>query len=263
MIAPTSFIHPEAVIGPGLEMARYASIGKSEIGANVTVGHGVFIDDDVVIGEGVVIHPNAVIYSGVNVGAGTEIFPGAFIGKEPKGAGATARLPDFTRNISIGSNCSIGPNSVIFYDVSIGNNTLLGDGASIREKCTIGSFCILSRYVTVNYSTTIGDRTKIMDSSHITGKAIIGSDVFISVLVGTTNDNVIRAGYEEDRIQGPNIENSVVIGVGASLLPQVHIGKGATIAAGSVVTKDVTENTLVAGIPARFVRNQVLEEPKT
>lgn len=217
-----SFIHPEAEIGPGFDIAKFASIGKSIIGSHVKIGQGAFIDNDVFIGDGVVIHPNVVIYSGVRIGAGTEIFPGAFIGKEPKGAGATARLPDFLRNISIGNNCSIGPNSVIFCDVRIGNNTLLGDGASIREKCTIGSFCILSRYVTINYSTTIGDRTKIMDSSHITGKAIIGNDVFISVLVGTTNDNIVRAGYEEDRIQGPIIEDGVVIGVGASLLPRVH-----------------------------------------
>jgi len=50
------------------------------------------------------------------------------------------------------------------------------------------------------------------------------------------------------------IEDDVVIGVGASLLPAIKIGKGATIAAGSVVTKDVEPKTLVAGAPARFVK---------
>jgi UDP-3-O-[3-hydroxymyristoyl] glucosamine N-acyltransferase len=249
-----SLIDDGAVLGAGVQISSFVSIGKSQLGCNVKIGHGVTIADDVEIGDDVIIHPNVVIYSGVNIGAGTEIFPGAFLGKEPKGAGATARSPDFLKIISIGKNCSIGPNAVIFYDVIIGNNTLLGDGASIREKCRIGSYCILSRYVTVNYASIIGDRTKIMDNSHITGKAVIGNDVFISVMVGTTNDNVIRAGYEEDRILGPHIEDYVVVGVGASFLPKVKIGTGATVAAGAVVTRDVEAGTLVAGVPARFVR---------
>jgi UDP-3-O-[3-hydroxymyristoyl] glucosamine N-acyltransferase len=249
-----AIVNANAVLGSNVTLGSFIYIGASRIGSNVKIAHGVYIDDDVVINDGVIIHPNVVIYSGVTIGEGVEIFPGAFLGKEPKGAGATARLPEFNREINIGKNCSIGPNAVIFYDVEIGNNTLLGDGASIREKCKIGSYCIISRYVTINYATLIGDRTKIMDGSHITGKAQIGNDVFVSVLVGTTNDNVVRAGYEEDRILGPKIENSVVIGVGASFLPAVKVGTGATIAAGAVVTRDIEAQTLVAGVPARLVR---------
>lgn len=153
-----------------------------------------------------------------------------------------------------GDECSIGPNAVIFYGVSIGSKTLLGDGASVRENCRIGSRCILSRYVTVNYDTVIGDRTKVMDSSHITGRAVIGNDVFISVMVGTTNDNAIAAGFG-DHIRGPVIEDNAIIGVGASLLPAVQIGSKAIVAAGSVVTKDVKPSTMVAGVPARFVKS--------
>lgn len=242
-------------IGSDVALSNFISIGKSIIGNGVSIGHGVFIGDDVIIGDNVIIHPNVVIYSGVTIGSGTEIFPGVFLGKEPKGAGAIARSPVFTKQISIGVNCSIGPNAVIFYDVTVGNNTLFGDGASIREKCRIGSYCIISRYVTVNYETTIGDRTKIMDNTHITGKTTIGNDVFISIMVGTTNDNVVRSAYEEERIVGPQIEDYVVVGVGASFLPAVRIGTGATVAAGAVVTRDVEANTLVAGVPAKFVRH--------
>ncbi|WP_083460673.1 acyltransferase, partial [Gulbenkiania mobilis] len=193
-------------------------------------------------------------YEGVRISKNVEIFPGAFLGKEPKGAGATARQPVFKKEIFIGENCSIGPNCVIFYDVSIGNNTLLGDGASIREKCIVGSYCIISRYVTVNYNTRIGDHTKIMDCTHITGNAEIGDNVFISLLVGTANDNVVRAGYCEDKIVGPHIKSNAVIGLGATILPAVVIGEGATIGAGSVVTKDIEAGALAVGVPARSIK---------
>ncbi|MCX7112890.1 MAG: DapH/DapD/GlmU-related protein [Proteobacteria bacterium] len=235
-IHETAIIHPDAIISNNVIIGPYAVIGKC------------------FIGEECIIHPHVVIADSVSLGARTEVFPGAFIGKEPKGAGALARKPEFDFHIRIGEECSIGPHAVIYYDVEIGSNTLIGDGASIREKCQIGSKCILSRYVTVNYNTKIGDRTKIMDNTHITGNAFIGSDVFISLMVGTTNDNLVRVGYA-NHVSGPTIEDNVVIGVGASLLPAIKIGKGATVAAGSVVTKDVAPNTLVAGVPARFVRH--------
>ena len=74
-------------------------------------------------------------------------------------------------------------------------------------------------------------------------------------MVGTTNDNLVRAGFA-DHIQGPVIQDHVVIGVGASLLPNINLGEGSTVAAGSVVTKNVGAGFLVAGIPARFVRRQ-------
>lgn len=222
---------------------------SATLGENVVVGPYAVIGD-ANIGGGTIIHPHVVIADGVSLGRNVEVFPGAFIGKEPKGAGAVARQPEFARSVIIGDECSIGPHVVIFYDVRIGSNTLLGDGASIREKCSIGSRCIISRYVTINYETSIGDGTKIMDNTHITGNARIGEDVFISTMVGTANDNLIRAGFG-DHITGPIIDEGAFVGAGATLLPGVRIGKKATVASGAVVTKSVEDTVTVAGVPAR------------
>lgn len=235
MIHQTALVEPCAIIGRNVSIGPFCIIGA------------------VTIGDNCVIHPHVVIADGVSLGVGVEVFPGAFLGKEPKGAGALARQPMFVKEIVINNECSIGPNAVVFYDVHIGSNTLLGDGASVREGCRIGSRCIVSRYVTINYETTIGNGTKIMDNTHVTGKATIGDNVFISVLVGMANDNVVRAGFA-DHIAGPTIEDDVVVGVGAILLPGVILGHGSTVAAGAVVTKNVERMTLVAGVPARFVR---------
>ncbi len=116
-----------------------AVVKASKIGRNVTIHPFAVIDADVELGDNVIIHPHVVIASGVSVGDNVEIFCGAFIGKEPKGAGATARQPVFDRKILIGANCSIGPHVTIYHDVTIGSNTLVGDNASIREKVSIGS----------------------------------------------------------------------------------------------------------------------------
>jgi UDP-3-O-[3-hydroxymyristoyl] glucosamine N-acyltransferase len=240
---------------PNYFIHKYACINTENIGIGTRILAFTTIGVDVNIGDNVIIHPHVTIESGVTIGNGVEIFPGAYIGKEPKGAGATSRPLSFNRKILIHDNCSIGPNSVIYYDVEIGKNTLIGDNASIREQVKIGEFCILSRGVTVNYNTQIGNRTKIMDLTHITGNCQIGDDVFISVLVATTNDRAIgHLEYEEDRIQGPKISNKVAIGAGANILPNVHIGEGVIVAAASVVNKDIPAGKMVAGNPARVIK---------
>ena len=237
-------------------ISNYAIIESDDFGQNVNVGEFSIIRQNVTLGNDVIIHPHAIINEGVILRDGVEVFPGTVIGKEPKGAGALARTPRFERHVVIGANSSIGPHAIIYYDVEIGSNTLIGDGASIREQCRIGSHCIISRYVTINYNTRIGDRTKVMDLTHVTGNCTIGNDVFISATIGMTNDNLAGAGgYEEERIKGPTICDGAIIGAGATLLPGVRIGQKAVVGAGAVVSKDVPANSLAMGIPARIVRH--------
>lgn len=232
LIHPTALIASKAVMGEGVRIGPFAVIGNC------------------IIGPETVIHSHVVVADNVTIGARVEIFPGALIGKEPKGAGATARTPQFERFVEIGEECSIGPHAVVYYDVRIGSNTLLGDGASIREQCTIGSRCIISRYVSINYATHLGDGVKVMDGTHLTGNMRVGDGAFISALVVSLNDNVVRAGFG-DHIAGPVVGEDAVVGGAATLMPGVTIGAGATVAAGSVVTKDVEDGKRVAGVPAR------------
>ncbi len=212
------------------------------------------IGKNVHFGENVIVHPFAVIGDNVQLQDNVEVFSGALIGKEPKGCGALSRKPEFIKKITIGQNCSIGPHSIIYYDVEIGQNTLIGDGASIREQCRIGAYCILSRYVTLNYNVTIGDRTKVMDMTHVTGNCVIGEDVFISLHVGMANDNRIgKDGFHEE-IKGPEIKDRAVIGLGSMLLPNIVIGEEAVISAGSIVRKSVPPKAFVAGNPGKILK---------
>jgi acetyltransferase-like isoleucine patch superfamily enzyme len=236
--------------------SQQSIVETDQIGSNVAIKEFVVIRKNVIVGDDVVIHPFVVIEEGVKIGRGVEIFPGSYIGKTPKGAGATARSIQFDPVVDLGDGCSIGPNAVIFYDVIVGHNTLVGDGASIREGCRIGSMCIVGRYVTLNYETQVGDNVKIMDHSWMAGKMRIGNNVFISGGVMTANDRYMGArDYQEDEIIGPEIREGARIGAGAILLPKLIIGENAVVAAGSVVTKNISADTLVMGIPARFAIN--------
>lgn len=122
----------------------------------------------------------------------------------------------------------MGTCAVVYCDVVIGDGTLVGDNASIREGCRIGSRRLVSRSVTLNYHVIMGDDSKVMDLSHLTGNMTIGRGVFISVGVPSANDNALGgAGYQTEKIQGPHVEDGAHIGAGAILLPRVRIGAGA------------------------------------
>lgn len=231
-ICKTSIIHEDCTMGENVTIGSFCVIGNCTIGDNCIIHSHVTIGDDVYIEEDV------------------EIFEGAVIGKHPQGAGATSRPIEYDKCIRIGTRSNIGPHTIIYYDVHIGHNTLIGDGASIREQSRIGDYCIISRYVTINYNVQVGNHVKIMDSSHITGNTLIEDDVFISALVGTANDNSFSRHYNQG-VSGPWFKEKAFVGLGANILPSVVINEKSIIGAGALVTKNVEEETFVKGIPAR------------
>ncbi len=253
----TSQISPlasfEGSAGAGTTVGPFAVVQVGAVLGEACVIHShAVIGEGAVIGDRTVLHPHVVVGPGVVVGSDVEVMPSAVIGREPKGAGATAREVVFDHHLTIGDGCSIGAHATIYYDVEIGPGTLVGDSASIRDGGRIGARCIVSRCVTFNYDVVIGDDVKIMDATHITGGTRIGDRAFVSTMVGSANDNDPSAHLgDADRLSGPRIEEDAVVGAGATLLPGVVIGAGATVAAGAVVTKDVAPGTVVVGMPAR------------
>ena len=206
-------------------------------------------------------HAGAWIAEGTVLGQNLTVFPGAVLGRPPISTKAQVRktgtaLPPLV----IGDNCVIGANAVIYRGTTIGANTLVGDSACIREQVRIGDSCIIAMGVTINYNTTIGSRVKIMDNSHITGNTLIEDDVFISLLVGSANDNSMgreaasNVPIEKRDRRGIVIRRFARIGQGVLLLPGIEVGENAIVAAGSVVNRPVPPYTVVFGAPARPVR---------
>ncbi len=253
-------------------------------GAHCQIGQYAVIADDVRLGNHVFIGNNVTIYPNVTIEDDSRIMDGAVIGRLTyRTSSVTRPTPSTFQPLRIGPKSVIGCNVVLYTGVTLGQEVLLADGVSLREGCILSDHTFLGRFVTVNYNTTIGARTRIMDLCHITGNASIGEDCFISVLVGTANDNDIylrRFGLHDTTqdVLGPTIGHYVVLGNGVLLNPGIHIGDGALVGTGSVATRDIGAWTIALGVPARAVqkipadwrrkildlaatRGQTLEEP--
>jgi acetyltransferase-like isoleucine patch superfamily enzyme len=233
------------------------SLLESFIDPSARVSKTAIIHAGVRIGSDVIVHDYVVIYPNTVIGNRVEIYDHCVLGKPPTSPGNVSRR--FKKQyppLRIGDETILCPGVILYQGTTIGRQCLLGDFCSIREECEIGDRCLLSRNVTINYNTRIGPRTKVMDGTHLTGNMIIEEDVFISILVSTTNDNTMgRSNYQEEHIRGPHIHRGVTIGAAAVLLPNIEIGENAIVGAGSVVTRAVPPRKVVMGIPAQVTKD--------
>lgn len=235
---------------------------SAKVPQSVVLGCNVVIENDVDLGEGVEVGHNVVIHAGTKIGANTTIGDGSVIGKQPRPPKtSTLKYSEPFKPLVMGEGCTVGSGAVIYAGTIIGNNSMVADLASVREKCEIGDFALIGRGVCVENGTTIGNRTKVQSNSYITAYVVLEDNVFIAPCVTTTNDNFM--GRTEERfkyIKGAHVKRGARVGGNAILLPGIVIGEEAFIAAGSVVTKDVPPAKLVMGVPAKVVRDVPKEE---
>ena len=127
-------------------------------------------------------------------------------------------------------------------------------GAIIREQVEIGEHAVIMMGAIINIGAEIGDGTMIDMGAVLGGRAIVGKNCHIGA-------GSVLAGVIEPPSANPVVvEDDVLIGANAVVLEGVRVGKGAVVAAGAVVIEDVPAYTVVAGVPAEFIkkRDQVL-----
>lgn len=134
-------------------------------------------------------------------------------------------------------------------------------GKLMLENCgknvNIESNATFSSKVTLEDYSGIGINAKIYGTCHIGRYVMMGTDVTIITRnhrFDRTDIPMMEQGFEEER--PVYIGNDVWIGDRVLILPGVHIGDGSIIAAGAVVTKDVPPYSIVAGVPARKIRDR-------
>ncbi|MHA1793299.1 MAG: acyltransferase [Promethearchaeota archaeon] len=192
-------------------------------------------------------------YGQVEIGEGVIIQDYVVLGKKPE----RAKISLFSKEekkfnpTKIGNYVTICTGAVVFAGVEIGDNAFIGDGASIRENTVIGGNTIVGRAVTIECNTVIGKNCKIETGAHVTGNCTVGDDVFIGPFVVTTNDRYLALVDVE--MVGPTFDDGCAIGANSTILPGVHVGKKAIVGAGSLVIKDVPDEEVWMGNPARKV----------
>lgn len=141
----------------------------------------------------------------------------------------------------------------------IDSSCFISDGADIPffelvnlYGCTIEDGCMIGPFVEIQRGAVIGRRSHICSHAFICGGAVIGERVFVGHGVMFVND-LYPVVDGPTFLESAYVEDDVSIGSGAVILP-VHIGRWAIVGAGAVVTRDVPQLSIVAGNPARVVR---------
>jgi bifunctional UDP-N-acetylglucosamine pyrophosphorylase/glucosamine-1-phosphate N-acetyltransferase len=184
------------------------------------------------------------IEAGVKIGRDTVILPNTFIqGKTEIGEGNVIGPNTIIRNSKIGDNCKILAadieGAILEDDVDMGPFARLRKGAHLKSHVHMGNFGEVKDSV-------LSEGVKMGHFSYI-GNATIGENTNIGA--GT-----ITCNYDGEKKHPTMIGEDVFIGSDTMLVAPVQIGDGARTGAGAIVTKNVPEDTLVVGMPARAIR---------
>ncbi len=148
----------------------------------------------------------------------------------------------------VSKKAKLGKKVKIWHFAYVGDNTIIGNNVKIGSLAHI------------DYNVTIGDNTMIEGLVYIPPLSRIGKNVFIGPAAALTNDPYPPSG----KMVGVTIKDGAVIGSRAVIMAGVTIGKNSVVAMGAVVTKDVPDDTLVAGVPAnaRYSREEYDKKQK-
>ena len=139
-------------------------------------------------------------------------------------------------------------NSAIPLKDLTNTNARIEPGAFIREQAIIEDGAVVMMGATINIGAIVGEGTMIDMNATLGGQATTGKNVHVGA-------GAVLAGVIEPPSAAPVvIENEVVIGANAVVLEGVRVGEGAVVAAGAVVVEDVPAHTVVAGVPAKVIK---------
>jgi bifunctional UDP-N-acetylglucosamine pyrophosphorylase/glucosamine-1-phosphate N-acetyltransferase len=231
----TCFVHHESREVSGIntraELAEFENLIRRNTIRKLMLESGVtfidpshaYISAEATLGQDCVIYPDVSIEGKSVLGEGCVVLAGARITNSVLGDNVMVKDHSIIVDSEIGANCSVGPFAHLRMN------------AKLEEKATVGNFVEVKK-------SKIGRGTKAMHLTYL-GDATIGAGTNIGA--GT-----ITCNYDGVHKHETIIEDNVKIGSDTMLVAPVRVGSGSVTGAGSVVTKDVPADSLVAGVPA-------------
>ncbi|WAU76018.1 WxcM-like domain-containing protein [Acinetobacter sp. TR3] len=138
------------------------------------------------------------------------------------------------------------------HSTHIGQNTRVWQYSVILKNAVIGAGCNICAHTLIENDVQIGDNVTIKSGVYIWDGITLEDNVFIGPCVTFTNDKKPRSKQYPESFAKTIVEQGASIGANATILPGVRIGANALIGAGAVVTKDVPENAIMVGNPAKL-----------
>ena len=193
------------------------------------------IADDVSIGPFCIIHDNVIIGEGTKIESHCEI-------------GCSSNLADGLPLV-IGAHSLIRSHSVFYEGSTFGDRLITGHRVTVREKTSAGIGFQIGTLSDIQGHCEIGDFVRFHSNVHIGQHSKIGNFVWIFPYVVLTNDP-----HPPSNIMiGVTLEDYVAIATMSVILPGVTVRKGALVGAHSSVARDVDPDTVVGGVPAKFL----------
>lgn len=191
---------------------------------------------------------NVTIHPGVELGENVEVGEWVVLGMPFKG------MPEGTRTV-IGDNAVIRSHSVIYAGNIIGANFQTGHGVLIRECNEIGNNVSIGSHTVIEHHLKMEDGVRIHSQAFIPEFSALEEEAWVGPNVVFTNARYPRSPSVKDELQGPRIGRNAKVGANSTLLPGLIVGANALVGAGSVVVKNVPAGKVVAGNPARVLKD--------
>jgi acetyltransferase-like isoleucine patch superfamily enzyme len=193
------------------------------------------------------IATSAVIFPNVDLGKNVVIEDFCIVGLPFKGMSKERTI--------IGDNAVIRAGTYIYAGNVIGKNFQTGNKANIRELNTIGDNVSIGTLSVIEHHITIGKNVRIHTQVFVPEYTILDDECWLGPNVVLTNARFPRHPNVKNELLGVHIHQNAKVGANVTILSGIQIGRNSLIGAGSLVTKEIPENVIVAGSPAEFKRN--------
>ena len=158
-------------------------------------------------------------------------------------------------------NARVQPTAQVDPTAELGDGTTVWELAQIRERAHLGTGCVIGRGAYVGPGVRIGNNVKLQNHALVYEPAELADGVFVGPAVVLTNDHYPRSVDPEGKLKrggdwepvGVTVAEGASLGARSVCVAPVRIGAWSLVAAGAVVTHDVPDFALVAGVPARRI----------